>query len=178
MELYFITGNKNKFSEANSVILYLKQLDINLPEIQDIDARKIIHSKLIEALNHRKSDLVVEDTSLYMNCLNGLPGPLIKWFLETIGNQGLYNIAKSLGNTSATAKTIIGYAKSPEEIYFFEGAIEGEIVQPRGNTNFGWDPIFKPKNFDQTFAEMSQQEKNKISMRKIAFSRLRKFLEN
>ena len=85
MALYFVTGNKNKFLEAKSVIKDLRQLDVELPEIQEINPKIIIKEKLLEALEHKDLELIVEDTSLYMDCLNGLPGPLIKWFMVKIG---------------------------------------------------------------------------------------------
>lgn len=176
MGLYFITSNENKFQEVKSIIPEIEQLDIKLPEIQDIDARKIIKAKLLEALKHKGGELIVEDTSLYFDCLNGLPGPLIKWFLETIGNEGLHDIAKNLGNNRAEAKTIIGYAEG-KKIHFFEGSIKGSIVKPKGDSNFGWDPIFQPLGFNKTFAEMTKDEKNSISMRRMALNKLKAFLK-
>lgn len=175
MTLYFITGNKNKFREARS-ILEVEQLDIELPEIQDIDAKKIIKAKLLEALKHKKGDFIVEDTSLYFDCLNGLPGPLIKWFLQVMGNQGLYEIVEKFGNNKAEAKTLIGYATN-SKIHYFEGSIKGRIVAPKVQSNFGWDPIFQPEGYSKSFSELSA-EKNKISMRRVAFSKLREFIES
>ncbi|MDD2753485.1 MAG: RdgB/HAM1 family non-canonical purine NTP pyrophosphatase [Candidatus Portnoybacteria bacterium] len=176
--IYFITGNKNKFEEVKSILPDVEQLDIDLPEIQEIDAKEIIKTKLTEAFNHADGEFIVEDTSLYFDCLKGLPGPLIKWFLQTIGNDGLAEIAEKLGNNKAEAKTIIGYAKNREEIYFFEGAIKGRIVNPKGETNFGWDPIFLPDGYEKTFAEMSREEKNEISMRRNALNKLSEFLRS
>jgi non-canonical purine NTP pyrophosphatase (RdgB/HAM1 family) len=177
MEIYFITGNKNKFEEAKSVIPELQQLDIDLPEIQEIDAKTIIKAKLAEAFRHKQSEFIVEDTSLYLDCLNGLPGPLIKWFLKTIGNDGLARLANSSGNAKAEAKTMIGFAKSIDDVHYFEGSLDGTIVSPRGDTSFGWDPIFQPEGSLKNFAEMSGEEKNAISMRKIAFTKLKQFIE-
>lgn len=178
MPIYFITGNKNKLEEAKAILGDVEQLDIDLPEIQDIDAKKIISAKLAEALEHKDGEIIVEDTSLYLDCLNGLPGPLIKWFLKTIGNQGLAGLAEKFGNSKAEAKTMIGYAKSQKEIYFFEGSIKGKIIAPQGETNFGWDPIFQPDGFDKSFAEMGKEKKNNISMRRIALDKLKNFLTN
>jgi inosine triphosphate pyrophosphatase len=176
--IYFITGNKNKLEEVRLVLPNVEQLDIDLPEIQEIDAKEIIKNKLLEALNHAKGEFIVEDTSLYLDCLKGLPGPLIKWFLKTVGNNGLAEIAEKLGDDKAEAKTIIGYAKNHEEIFFFEGAIKGRIIKPKGESNFGWDPIFLPDGYEKTFAEMSREEKNKISMRRNALNKLSEFLRN
>lgn len=176
MSLYFITGNKNKLAEVKSVLPGVEQLDINLPEIQEIDAEKIIQAKLLAALEYREAEFIIEDTSLYFDCLKGLPGPLIKWFLTTIKNEGLSNIVDKLGDNKAEAKTIIGYTGNNQETHFFTGSIKGEIVFPRGDSNFGWDPIFQPEGHNKTFAEMSPREKNSISMRRIALNELRKFI--
>ena len=178
MNLFFVTGNNKKFEEAQLILPNLKQLNIDLPEIQEIDARKIVENKMKEALRHKKGEIVIEDTSLYLDCLNGLPGPLIKWFTKTVKIDGLAKIAKKLENNRAQAKTIVGYAKNPQEIYFFEGVIKGNIIAPRGErVIFGWNSIFQPIGNSKTFAEMDLAEKNKLSMRGLAFQKLKKFLE-
>jgi non-canonical purine NTP pyrophosphatase (RdgB/HAM1 family) len=174
--LYFITGNKNKFSEVKAILSEVEQLDIDLPEIQDMDAQAIIRAKLQEAFNHAQGEFIVEDTSLYLDAMNGLPGPLIKWFLKAIGIEGLAGLAEKLGNKKAIAKTIIGYAKNRDEIQFFEGTVHGTIVMPQGETGFGWDPIFLPDGHEKTFAEMSREEKNELSMRRMAVNKLKKYL--
>ncbi len=176
MPIYFITGNKNKFREASAILPGLKRLDIDLPEIQEIDAGKIIEAKLREALKHKRGEFIIEDTSLYLDCLNGLPGPLIKWFLATIGNDGLFTLADRLGNYGAEAKTIIGYAHGESGIDFFAGSVRGRVVAPRGETNFGWDPVFLPAEHEKTFAQIEEKEKNKISMRRLALEKLKNFL--
>ena len=177
MPLYFITGNKNKFNEVKLVLPDIEHLDMDLPEIQDIDAKRIIEAKLKEALNHKKGEFIVEDTSLYLDCLNGLPGPFIKWFLSALGREGIAKMAEKLGNDRAEAKTIIGYARNHEEIYFFEGAIAGKIVSPKGESGFGWDPIFRPDGHTKTFAEMDDEERMSLKMRHIAALKLKEFLE-
>jgi len=177
MEIQFITGNANKFKEAQKIIPGLEQLDIDLPEIQEIDAHEVIKAKLVEAQKHHGGVFVVEDTSLYLDCLNGLPGPLIKWFEKTIGNDGLYKIAKKHDDYGAQAKTIVGYSDENGNIEFFEGILKGEIVAPIGDNDFGWSPIFKLDQNGKTFAQMSAEEKNDVSMRKIAFEQLREFLK-
>lgn len=174
--IYFVTGNIGKIREAQSIIPDIEGYDIDLPEIQEIDPHAVIKAKLLEGLKHKDSALIVEDTSLYFDALNGLPGPLIKWFLKTIGNDGLYGLALKLGNNKAIAKTVIGYAKNGDEVEFFGGAIEGEIVAPVGDNGFGWDAIFKPIGHNKTFAQMDIDEKNSLSMRKVAFEKLREYL--
>lgn len=169
--LYFVTGSKNKFEEAKAILPELVQVDLDLPEIQDSDPQAIIRAKLEAAVAHQEGEFVVEDTSLYMEALNGLPGPLIKWFMKTIGIEGLSKIADAFGNDRASARTIVGYAKSNGEVAFFEGEVRGRIVKPIGSSNFGWDPIFLPDGHEHTFAEMAPEEKNEVSMRRIAFER-------
>lgn len=176
MKIIFITGNTGKFNEASQIIPEIVQQDVDLDEVQSVDPKIVIGKKLEEAKKILQGGIVVEDTSLYLEALNGLPGPLIKWFMKTIGNEGLVKIANSFGNNRATAKVVIGFSNG-SDVNFFEGAIEGKIVEPRGNNGFGWDPIFEPEGGDKTFAEMNSEEKNKISMRKIAFEKLKNFLE-
>jgi non-canonical purine NTP pyrophosphatase (RdgB/HAM1 family) len=181
MALYFITGNRDKFEEAKSILGDIEQLDIDLSEIQGIDAKEIVKAKLLEAFKvlpiDEDHEFIVEDTSLHLDCLNGLPGPLIKWFLKTIENKGLYKIAEKLGNRGAEAKTVVGYAKSPDRMYFFEGSVKGRIVSPCGVKGFGWDPIFQPEGYLKTFGEMTREEKNDVSMRRIALNKLKEFMQ-
>lgn len=177
MSINFITGNANKFAEVSAVLMDVKQLDIDLPEIQSLDPKEIITAKLYAALEHVSGDVLVEDTSLYLEGLHGLPGPLIRWFLKAMGRDGLAKLTLSSGNDRAVAKTVMGYADHKREIHFFEGSISGRIVMPLGETSFGWDPIFQPDGHDITFAEMGFEEKNKISMRRQAAQKLQDFLD-
>jgi len=178
MTIYFITGNKNKFQEANDILnTDLEQIDIDLTEIQELDAKMVIKAKLLEACKlTNKSNFIIEDTSLYLEGLNNMPGPLIKWFLKSVGNDGLYKMAQTFNNFKASAVTYIGYLKS-DEIKFFKGEIKGTIVKPKGENGFGWDKIFIPEGFDKTFAQMTDDEKNSLSMRKLAFEELKKELK-
>lgn len=177
MSILFITGNKNKLAELRAFIPGIEQLDIDLNEIQTTDAKAIIEAKIKEAYQHHQGTFIVEDTSLYFESLNGLPGPLIKWFIKSLGREGLYNLAHNSGNVKATAKTLIGLSNGPDDIHYFEGSIGGKIVFPRGETAFGWDPIFQPEGYNQTFAEMSPDQKNEISHRRRAVDKLLEYLK-
>lgn len=182
MPIHFVTSNAGKFKEAQAIIPELQQVNLDLPEIQELDPKKIIKHKLNKAQEVRdrqlKADgIVVGDTSLSMSAMKGLPGPLIKWFLKTIGVEGLAEIAHQKQNNQAVAKVVLGFTDSENNIKFFEGKISGQIVAPRGENGFGWDKIFQPDGCDKTFAEMSLPEKNKISMRKQAFQKLKDFLD-
>ncbi len=173
--LYFITGNKKKLAEARAIFPAIEGIEIDLPEIQSLDPREVIRAKLDAALAHHPGPFIVEDTSLTVHCMNGLPGTLIKWFLETIGAAGVARIAESFGDARATACTMIGYADG-KNVEFFQGVVHGTVVAPRGVTGFGWDVIFIPEGHDRTFAEMTVEEKNAISMRRIAFEGLKAHL--
>lgn len=176
--LYFVTGNTRKFEEVASMLpLAITQFPINLPEVQDIDAHVVVRAKLEEARAHHDGSFIVEDTSLYFDALNGLPGPLVKWFERAIGNAGLADLARRFENTNAQAKTIIGYANEDGSINFYEGTIAGTIVDPRGDNGFGWDAVFQPEGHVRTLAEMSLSEKNEVSSRRIAVGKLAHALE-
>ena len=174
--MYFITWNQNKFIEVQSIIHDIQKLDIELPEIQDIDAQKIIEAKLFEAKKHYDGDFFVEDTSLYLSALNWLPWPLIKWFLQELWQQWIYNIVEKLWDFNATAKTIIGYMDKQWTAIYFIWEIQWTIVEPLVATNFGWDSLFQPLWSAKTFAAMSAEEKRNFSMRKIAVEKLKAYI--
>jgi inosine triphosphate pyrophosphatase len=76
----------------------------------------------------------------------------------------------------AIATTFLGYAQNRDKISFFEGSLKGTVVSPRGNHNFGFDPIFQPEGHEQTQAEMTAEQKNQISQRRKALEELKKAL--
>lgn len=177
-KIFFITGNKNKLKETQMIWPVIEGIELDLTEIQELEPKKILEHKLEEAKKHRpNTNLIVEDLSLEINGMNGLPGPLIKWFLKSVGIEGVYKMAKLFGNQEAIARVTLGFVDRNGENKYFEGIVKGKIVKPRGESNFGWDPIFVPNGFDKTFAEMGVEEKNKISHRKIVLEKLRKFVE-
>ena len=176
MALYFVTGNEEKFREIKQLIPQIEQLDSDLPEIQSLDPEKIIQAKLSEVAKNKKDQFIVEDTSLFINGMHGLPGPLIKWFSKTVENRGLLKMAKDFGDMTAKAKVLIGYGDA-YDIKFFEGIIMGTIVEPKGGEGFGWDSIFMPQGSQKTFAQMSLEEKNEYSMRRKAVKKLMSYLK-
>lgn len=175
-KLYFITGNKEKLKEFKDLLPNVVEIKLDLPEIQELNPKKIVEEKLKIALKTKKYPLIIEDTSLYLDSLNGFPGPLIKWLLNSIGDKGVVELITKYKNKKAVAKTIIGYADK-KEIKFFEGETKGIIVMPTSNANFGWDSIFQPEKYNKTFNEMNLEEKNKISMRNIAIRKLKNYLK-
>lgn len=177
--IYFITGNKDKFVEVEGMLgMPLVQLSIDLPEIQSLDAKEVVKHKLLVAKGQVKGTYIVEDTSLCLGCMeNKLPGPFIKWFEKTMGIEGIALLADRLGNTYAEARTVIGCVESNGGMHFFEGALRGNIVLPRGANDFGWGPIFVPEGHTKTFGEMTREEKHAISMRSVAVKKMREFFD-
>lgn len=180
--LLFLTGNAGKLREVRAFLPEIQSWDIDLAEIQSDNARAVIEAKLREAARLKPGvRLLVDDTSLYLEALGGLPGPLIKWFIKpgSLGPQGLYELAAGRGNTRARATTWTGLLEpgSEPKLHFFEGTVTGEIVAPRGDQGFGWDPIFQPDGSERSFAEMAPAEKARYSMRSLALQALQRYLE-
>jgi len=178
MAIKFITGNKRKFEETCSMLpVPLEQIDFDLPEIQSLDAHEVIRQKLLAAEERERGEYIVEDTSLYLACLNyQLPGPFIKWFEKGITNEGIVHLVQKMGDDRAKATTLIGYLNAAGKTLFFEGSIEGKIVPSRGDKDFGWGPIFEPSGYAQTFGEMEREDKHAVSMRSVAIRKLADFL--
>jgi|SRR3989344_3268414 len=177
MDIYLITGNKNKLREAEQILgVRLKNVDLDLDEIQELDPDKIAEHKAKQAWEQVKKPLFVWDQSLYIHCLNDFPGPLIKWFWATVTPEKICLIANFFEDYKIYTKTTLAYYNG-KEIKHFHGVVQGTIpVQPRGTNGFSWDPIFIPEGHDKTFAEMTAEEKNGISMHKLALEKLRDYL--
>jgi inosine triphosphate pyrophosphatase len=177
MTLYFVTGNKEKFIEVKGILqgFEIKQLDIDLPELQG-EPEVVVKEKAKLACEKTGKTIFVEDTSLCFNALNGLPGVYVKDFIKKIGVPGLYELIKPYKDKSAVAMVSIGYCEPGHEPLVFQGKVKGKIVSPRGDTRFQWDQIFMPDGYGITFSQMSLEDKNKISHRKLAFEEFRKFL--
>lgn len=169
---YFATGNKNKLKEANQILDQdLEQIDINLPEPQAVDVEKIVKIKAKRAYQETDEAVLVEDTSLEFSAWNGLPGALIKWFLKRVGNEGILKMLKQEDNRKAIAKSAVGFFDG-EEPQVVIGKINGTISKEVRGEGFGWDPIFIPDGYDESFAEMDERKKNEISMRRKALEKL------
>ncbi len=173
----FITGNLNKVTWTQRYIhLPMEHKQLDLLEIQSLDPQKVVEHKVKQAYELLKTPVLVEDTSLVFNALGNLPGPFIKWFLQELGNDGLCTLVKE--NRSATASVIFGFYDG-KNLNFFEGSITGMIAQsPKGKSGFGWDSIFIPDGQTKTYAEMTPEEHDTISMRRIALEKMKKELNN
>jgi XTP/dITP diphosphohydrolase len=148
-------------------------------EIQSDSLEEIAKTSVVDAFKRCNLPLIVEDAGLFIDALNGFPGPYAAYAYKTIGNKGLLKLMESIENRKARFHSVIAYhsaeLKSP---ICFKGEVAGEITREerigKRESGFGFDPIFKPAKSNKTFAEMTIVEKNKYSHRAQA---LRKFAE-
>lgn len=177
----FISSNPFKLKEAAAILMKADvtviPLKIKVDELQTEDTPRLVKDKLLKAFAKVGRPLFVEHTGLYLTHLNGLPGGLTQVFWDTLEAKRFSELFGSSPDPSVIAKTVIGYTDS-QAFYKFEGEVEGTIAPvPRGSPEFQWDCVFVPKGFSQTFAEMGEQ-KNEISMRRIALDKFADFLKN
>ncbi|CAI4232076.1 unnamed protein product [Auanema sp. JU1783] len=177
--LTFCSGNKGKIAEVNAILsehYEIKHVDIDLDEYQGTPDY-VAERKCQQAAKLLNGPVLVEDTSLCFNAMNGLPGVYIKWFLKGVGREGLYKMLDGFEDKTAYAQCIFAYTSGVDQpVSLYKGICDGSIVQPRGPPDFGWDPVFEPKGFNQTFAEMDSKVKNTISHRAKALDVLKSSL--
>lgn len=174
-----ITGNLHKVREIQEMLeRELAHHSIELPEIQHTDPVKVMEAKLEAAYAHAPGEYLVEDTSLTLACFNNqLPGPFIKWFEDVLTNDGIVSMVERMGESGATATTLLGYVDAKGARHVFRGDTEGRVVASRGTNDFGFGPIFEPLGSTKTFGEMTREEKYAVSMRGKAVAQLKRFLE-
>ncbi|CAG8519523.1 5595_t:CDS:2 [Paraglomus brasilianum] len=174
-------GNDKKLAEVRAIIgsaVELTSQKLDLTEIQGT-TQEVSSDKCRRAAELLGIPVITEDTSLCFNAMGGLPGPYIKWFLDKLGHDGLNNMLAGFNDKSAYALCTFAYSAGPgTEPILFEGRTDGKIVPPRGPKDFGWDPIFQPDGFEQTYAEMSKTVKNSISHRYKALEKLKSHFIN
>jgi XTP/dITP diphosphohydrolase len=191
MTLCFATNNAHKLEEVVPLLkgsfdlLSLDQIGCKeeLPETQDT----------LSGNSFQKADFVfqnfntpcfADDTGLEVEALNGAPGVYSARYAGAHRNSNdninlLLENLRGSQNRKARFCTIITLVGLTPEPVFFEGIIEGEIIdEKRGNTGFGYDPVFVPNGHDLTFAEMSLEQKNTLSHRAIATKKLIEYLKN
>jgi len=181
--VFFATGNIHKFNEARSILTGLDiavgMLRVKDTEIQSDSLKEIAQASALDAFKRCSLPVIVEDAGLFIDALNGFPGPYAAYTYKTIGNKGLLKLVKSVENRKARFWSAIAYCDNSScAPVCFEGEAEGEItINERvgsGKSGFGFDPIFKPDGSAKTFAEMTLEEKNGFSHRAKA---VRKFAE-
>lgn len=174
-----ITGNVGKAKEFSDMLgIPVTPVKAELTEIQSLDPRKVAVRKVADAYDRFSVPVLVDDTALAFAGWKGLPGALVAWWIETVGPEGILSMAESLIDRSATATAVLGYADA-DGIQVFSGTVDGEITtEQRGASGFGWDSLFIP-DIDpegRTYAQMSSEEKNAISHRRLAVNEMRKEL--
>ena len=183
MKISFLTSNDNKFREIARTLgsaHELERIEIDLPEIQSLDSHEIIKEKLSAArLELPDTTLIVEDTSFEVDALGGLPGTFMKFFQKGVDDSGIYKMARGLqptGKLTARAKVIIGLMHR-EKIRYFEGKIEGQIVEMK-NESWGFDRIFIPAGYKERMGVLGEAVKTKISHRAQATVKLKAYLKD
>lgn len=182
MKIAFVSKNKYKVEEVEILlkdsIIEVVCVPRTIDELQTQDHQQLVQDKLLKAFKVCGRPVFVEHTSLHINYLNGFPGGLTETFWETLKHDRFAALVGSFSDPSIIAKTTIGYCDG-KSVHFFSGEITGKASKiPKGPREFQWDSVFIPDGFSQTFAEMGVDEKNKISMRKIAYEKFMTFIDN
>ena len=184
----FATNNAHKLEEVKALlgvkIELLSMKDIkcsaDIPETETtLEGNALLKARYIYENYH--INCFADDTGLEVEALNGAPGVYSARYAGEEHNseanmKKLLHELEGVENRKAQFRTIFALIIEGKE-HLFEGIVKGEIIKQRkGNAGFGYDPIFVPEGYTQTFAEMGSEEKNKISHRAKAVGKLCKFL--
>lgn len=178
LDFVVVTTNKNKLSEINQILKSNHKLSkIEIPEIQSLDLDEVITEKAKAAYEKIRKPVLVEDISLEIPSLKGLPGPFVKFFLQSLGTEGT---VKLIGKKSTKTKVTAALALYNGSILkVFKGIVWGTLSKKnRGEAGFGFDKVFIPKGYSETYAEMDPSLKNKISHRSKALQKLKSYLDS
>ncbi|MEJ8763600.1 non-canonical purine NTP diphosphatase [Phocaeicola sp. HCN-40430] len=188
-KLVFATNNAHKLEEIRAIlgdkveVLSLKdiQCDVDIPETADtLEGNAVLKAEYI--YRHYGLDCFADDTGLEVEALNGAPGVYSARYAGGEGHDSEANMRKLLAemegktNRKAQFRTAICLIEGGAE-HLFEGVVKGEIIEEkRGASGFGYDPVFMPEGYTETFAEMGSEEKNCISHRARAVQALCAYL--
>jgi XTP/dITP diphosphohydrolase len=181
LTLIFVTGNPHKFEEAREIAerqdITIARRVVPYVEIQAEKLEDIVKPGVQQACALLRKPCFIEDAGLFVDALNGFPGPYSKFVFLTIGNEGLLKLMKGETNRRAEFKSAVGYCAPGEKPKVFTGSAVGNIsTAPRGSYGFGYDPIFIPNGGGgRTFAEMRIKDKNKFSHRGKALEKFFKW---
>ena len=189
MQLCFVTNNKNKLLEVSSILQPIVKIN-SLDDIgfydqiletgSTLEENSLVKAKCI--YDKFGMNCFADDTGLEIDALDGDPGVYSARYAGLNCNADdninlVLNNMKGVSNRKAIFRTVITLFLDSEQ-FSFEGKVDGKIsLEPKGNFGFGYDPIFVPNGFDNTFGEMRSIDKNKISHRKKAINRLSLFLD-
>lgn len=190
-KLVFATNNAHKLEEVVAILgdqvelLSLNDISCqtDIPETAEtLEGNALLKSSYIYKNYHL--DCFADDTGLEVEALNGAPGVYSARYAGGEGHDAQANMLKLLHelegkeNRKAQFRTAISLILDGKE-YLFEGVIKGEIIkEKRGDSGFGYDPVFMPEGYDRTFAELGNDIKNQISHRALAVQKLCEFLQS
>lgn len=190
-KLVFATNNAHKLEEVTAILgdqvelLSLNDIgcQTDIPETAEtLEGNALLKSSYIYKNYHL--DCFADDTGLEVEALNGAPGVYSARYAGGEGHDAQANMLKLLHeldgkeNRKAQFRTAISLILDGKE-YLFEGVIKGEIIkEKRGDSGFGYDPVFMPEGYDRTFAELGNDIKNQISHRALAVQKLCEFLQS
>ena len=138
---------------------------VDLPEIQSLDLQEVVTSKAKAAYREIGVPVIVEDTALTFHALGKLPGTFVKFFAEELQYEGMCQLLDGKEDRSATVRACIALYDG-EEIQIFNGECKGSISEtPRGGSGFGFDCIFIPEGYTQTWSQMDSGVKDTMSHR-------------
>ena len=170
-DLFFASSNIHKFREAKKILedfkINLGFFKCELEELQSNSLLEIAKNKALQAFKKCKKPIIVEDDGLFIDSLNGFPGPYSSYVFKTIGNKGILNLLKQ--NRKAKFISIISF-HDKNNFESFESRVAGLISTKIFGDGWGYDPIFIPSKSKKTFAQL--KNKNQISHR---FKALKKF---
>lgn len=162
--LHFVSSNKHKYQEAKQILksygINLSFYKLKLEEIQSDSLKEVASKKAFQAFEKLKKPVIVEDDGLYIDVLDGFPGPYSSYVFKTLGNKGIINLLKK--NRNAKFVSIISFFDKNNSKSFL-GQIDGAISKKQKGLGWGYDPIFIPRNSTKTFAELTN--KNELSHR-------------
>ncbi|WFO76318.1 XTP/dITP diphosphatase [Desulfurococcaceae archaeon MEX13E-LK6-19] len=170
-----MTSNKHKFNEvaviAEKLGICLEMLPGKKIEIQSSSLMDIAFYSALENYKEFRKPILVEDAGLFIEALNGFPGPYSSYVYKTIGVKGILKLMEGIENRRAYFSSAVVLIHEPYLIKCEERVYGYISNEPRGTGGFGFDPIFVPEGDTRTFAEMSIDEKNKYSHRAKAVSK-------
>ena len=161
-----VTGNLDKVAEAERILGFRPDHEpVDLPEIQSLDLSEVLDAKVREAYDRLGRPVVVEETGLYLDAMNGFPGPLVKWMLDAMGPEGIARSCRQMGDDGAEVRTALAFFDG-RHMQVAEGVVRGRLApEPRGEHGFGWDPVFMPETESRTYAELEPEAKDLLGHR-------------
>ncbi len=171
-----ITSNEGKFKEYKKIFPEARMHNVGYHEIQADTLEEVVEHALMTLKEH--APLMIDDSGLFIDEYDGFPGVYSAYVMQTLGCKGILRLMNHVENRNSRFECVIGYMDSTGNIELFKGITDGTIIcDMRGTEGFGYDPIFIPVNYEKTFAQMTTEEKNKISHRGKAMKALLRYRE-